>query len=74
MKKIRWSVAIWLVSLMICVAWIAHSRFTADMSAFLPKKPSAEQTLLVDQLTTGALSRTLLIGIEGDSVPLLDSL
>lgn len=74
MKKIRWSVAIWLVSLMICAAWIAHSRFTADMSAFLPKNPSAEQTLLVDQLTTGALSRTLLIGIEGDSVLLLDFL
>ena len=74
MKKTRWSVIIWLVSLMICAAWIAHSRFTADMSAFLPKNPSAEQTLLVDQLTTGALSRTLLIGIEGDSVPQLNFL
>ncbi len=74
MKKTRPSVIIWFVSLVICAVWIAQSRFTADMSAFLPNNPSAKQTLLVDQLTTGALSRTLLIGIEGDDVSVLDSL
>ena len=55
----------WLVALGVCVYVIAHTRFTADMSAFLPQRPTAEQALLVEQLKEGALSRTLLIGIEG---------
>jgi predicted exporter len=44
---------------------VARSHFVADMSAFLPRSPTAQQQLLVDQVTRGALSRTLLLGIEG---------
>lgn len=56
---------LWLAALVVGLGIVARSQFTADMSAFLPKNPTAEQQLLVDQIKTGALSRTLLIGIEG---------
>ncbi|MFT4194466.1 MMPL family transporter [Ottowia sp.] len=37
------------------------------MSAFLPANPDARQRLLVDQIKDGALSRMVLMGIEGGS-------
>jgi len=50
-----------LVSLVI----ISRSHFTADLSAFLPRTPTAEQQLLMDQLKDGLASRLILVGIEG---------
>ena len=64
--------AAWLVAMAACLWIVAHTDFTADMSAFLPKNPSREQQLLVDQLKDGALSRMLLIGIEGGDAPALE--
>ncbi len=58
-------ILLWLAGLAACIVVIAQTRFTADMSAFLPHRPSAEQELLVEQLREGALSRLLLVGIEG---------
>ena len=55
----------WLALVLGCIWVLAHARFSTDMSAFLPKDPSAEQQLLVDQIREGALSRMLLLGIEG---------
>jgi predicted exporter len=69
MKPGRRALALWLLALSVCAAIVARTDFTADMSAFLPSHPSAEQRFLIDQLTRGALSRTLLIGIEGGSAP-----
>jgi predicted exporter len=60
---------IWLLALAACAVIIARSEFTADMSAFLPQRPTAEQQLLVDQLKQGVLSRTILVGIEGGDGP-----
>ncbi len=60
--------AVWLLGLAACVAIVAQTRFTADMSAFLPRHPSPSQRLLVEQLREGALSRLLLVGIEGGDV------
>ncbi len=49
-------------------AWtMARASFTADMSAFLPASPDAEQRLLIDQLNNGIASRTLMVGLEGGS-------
>jgi predicted exporter len=59
------AVLVWLLALVACTVVILRSEFTADMSAFLPRSPTAEQQLLVDQLKEGVLSRTLLVGIEG---------
>ena len=58
-------IALWLVG-MLCAAWIvARARYTADLSAFLPRAPSARQQLLVDELREGPASRLLLVGIAG---------
>ena len=52
---------------LICVAAliVAHARFTADLSAFLPATPTATQRLLVSQLREGIASRLIIVAIEG---------
>jgi predicted exporter len=59
------AVAAWLAGLALCVVQIVQTRFVADLSSFLPSAPTAEQRLLVDQLRDGAVSRVVLVGIEG---------
>jgi predicted exporter len=44
---------------------ISQTRFVADLSAFMPKLPSARQQMLIDQLRDGAIARIVLVGIEG---------
>ncbi|HEY2819318.1 MAG TPA: MMPL family transporter [Casimicrobiaceae bacterium] len=61
----RVAIGLWLAGLAFCIWTATHARFVADLSAFLPAAPTAEQRLLVDQLRDGALSRVMLIGIEG---------
>jgi len=61
----RLALALWLVALLACAAVISRTSFTADLSAFLPRLPSAEQQLLVSQLRDGLVSRLILVGIEG---------
>lgn len=61
----RVAVGLWLAGLALAAAQIAQTRFVADFSSFLPRAPTAEQRLLVDQLRSGAVSRVILIGIEG---------
>ncbi len=47
-------------------AWVVfHADYRADISAFLPKNPTPNQQLLVDQLKDGVVSRLTLIGIDG---------
>ena len=65
MSSTRVAIGAWIAGLVACVVVITQTSFTADMSAFLPRAPSAEQRVLVDQLRDGALSRLLLVGIEG---------
>jgi predicted exporter len=60
--------AVWLLAMLAGVVVIMNSHFVADMSAFLPRNPTKQQQILVDQLTRGPLSRTLLIGIDGGSL------
>ncbi|HER34025.1 MAG TPA: hypothetical protein ENO19_00960, partial [Halothiobacillaceae bacterium] len=59
------ALALWIGTLALAVAIIGQTRFTADMSAFLPATPTEAQRLLVEQLQQGGISRTFLIGIEG---------
>ena len=58
-------VALWLAGLALCALQVANTRFVADLSSFLPQAPTPEQRLLVDQLRDGALSRVVLLGVEG---------
>lgn len=59
------SVLVWLTGLLLCAIVVSRTQFTADLSAFLPRSPSAEQRVLVDQLREGLVSRLILVGIEG---------
>ncbi|HET6718837.1 MAG TPA: MMPL family transporter, partial [Rhodocyclaceae bacterium] len=59
------AIGLWLGFIVFCLAVVAQTRFTADLSAFLPKSPTPEQQLLVDQLKDGVVSRLILVGIEG---------
>lgn len=56
---------LWLAAMAagLAVAW--NSRFTADMSFFLPSHPSAEQRALVSQLQEGTVSRLLMVSLAG---------
>jgi predicted exporter len=61
----RPAVLIWLACMVFCAFAVARAQFTADLSAFLPSSPSAEQKQLVEQLNDGMMSRLILVGIEG---------
>src|SRR5438105_1230988 len=61
----RWLLGAWLIALAACAAVIAQTRFTSDLSAFLPRSPSPEQRILVEQLRDGVVSRLILVAIEG---------
>jgi predicted exporter len=58
-------IALWLVAMVLAAIIVVRANYTADLSAFLPRAPSARQRLLVDQLRDGPASRLLLIAIEG---------
>ncbi len=57
--------ALWLALLAAGVGQILRTTFTADLSAFLPANPDAQQQVLIEQLQSGLPARTLLIAIEG---------
>jgi predicted exporter len=63
------AIALWLAFLMACAGIISRTQFTADLSAFLPRSPTPEQRLLMDQLRDGLASRLILVGIEGADAP-----
>ena len=44
---------------------VARATYTADLSAFLPRTPTARERLLVDELRTGLASRVIMVAIEG---------
>lgn len=56
---------VWLALMLAGLAVVWNSRFTADMSFFLPSDPSAEQRALVEQLQDGTVSRLLMVSVGG---------
>src|SRR5690606_5278986 len=56
---------LWLLAVAAGVVVAANSRYNADMSFFLPSEPTPGQQVMVDQLKEGAVSRLLMVGIEG---------
>lgn len=57
--------SVWLAVILACVSVISKTRFISDLTAFMPKAPSARQQLLVDQFRDGIIGRIIMIGIEG---------
>ena len=43
----------------------ARASYTADLSGFLPRRASATQRLLVQQLREGPAAHLILVGIDG---------
>ena len=58
-------VALWLLFLGFAALTVARASYVSDMSAFLPTNPTKNQEILIEQLTNGSLSRTIVIGIDG---------
>jgi len=56
---------IWALLVIIAAGIAARATYTADLSAFLPRSPSATQTLLIEQLRTGPAARLILVALEG---------
>jgi predicted exporter len=73
-KTLQPAVLLWLLFSLICGFLVSRAQFTADMSAFLPRNPSQRQQLLIDQISEGAASRSLIVSIEGASSPVLAKL
>lgn len=61
----RAATLIWAALLGIAAVIVARAHYTTDLSAFLPRTPTAAQRLLVEQLREGIASRLILVGIEG---------
>jgi predicted exporter len=59
------AILVWLIGLAAAINVIVHTRFSTDMSAFLPRSPDPTQQVLVEQLRSGVASRLILIGLEG---------
>ncbi len=58
---------LWLAALAAGLVVIARSQFSADLTAFLPAAPDAQQRVLIEQLHSGVPARTLMLAIEGGS-------
>jgi predicted exporter len=56
---------LWAVLAALAGLVVARATYTADLSAFLPRSPTAAQQLLVDQLRDGIASRLIIGAIEG---------
>ena len=61
----RHALALWLLFVIAATGITLRTHYVADLSAFLPRSPSAEQAVLLDQLRSGIAARLVLIGIEG---------
>ncbi len=61
----RIALGLWISGLAICALVVARTSLSTDMTAFLPRSPSAAQQVLVDQVRNGVVSRLILLGLDG---------
>ncbi|HYM02247.1 MAG TPA: hypothetical protein VET85_04815, partial [Stellaceae bacterium] len=64
-RDYRVALGIWIAGMVLCAALVARTGLSTDMSAFLPRSPSAAQQVLVDQVRNGVVSRLILLGLDG---------
>ena len=57
--------ALWALFALIALLIVARANYTADLSAFLPRRASATQRLLVEQLREGPAAHLIIVAIEG---------
>lgn len=56
---------LWLAAMLVGLWLCVRATYVADLSAFLPSEPTAEQRVLLAQLKNGATARVLMIGLRG---------
>lgn len=56
---------LWAILAAVAAVVVARAAYTTDLSAFLPRTPSATQRILVDQLRDGLASRLIIVAIDG---------
>src|SRR6202008_943848 len=61
----RGALAVWIAGIVLAIGIIARTSIGTDMSAFLPRSPTPAQQVLVDQVQNGAVSRLILLAVEG---------
>ena len=63
MTRTGWlATAVWAAFVVAATVVVVFAHYTTDLSAFLPRSPTATQRLLVDQLREGIASRLILVG------------
>jgi predicted exporter len=65
MKRRAAAIVIWALLMGIAALVVIRARYSADLSAFLPRAPTPSQRLLVQQLRQGVASRLIIIAIDG---------
>ncbi|MBS0579400.1 MAG: MMPL family transporter [Proteobacteria bacterium] len=58
---------VWALGCLLAASIAARARYVTDISAFLPRAPSATQRLLVEQLREGPAARMIIAAIDGGS-------
>src|SRR4051812_18684583 len=64
-RRSKRALGVWLGFIALAAAITARTHYVADLSAFLPSAPTAEQSVLLEQVQSGIAARLVLIGIEG---------
>jgi predicted exporter len=64
MSRRSLALGVWLGCMVLAAIIVARARYIADLSAFLPARPTPTQQLLIDQLRDGPASRLMFIAIE----------
>ncbi len=67
MKRATAAVWVWAGLAALAALIVVRARYSADLSAFLPRAPTASQRLLVEQLRHGVASRMIIVAIGGSS-------
>ncbi len=67
MRRPAAAVWVWGVLAALAALIVVRARYSADLSAFLPRAPTASQRLLVEQLRRGVASRMIIVAIGGSN-------
>ena len=65
MRVKRAAIALWLLLVVFAIAVLMRTPLRTDMAAFLPRSSTPAQQVLIEQASSGASSRIVLLAIEG---------
>ncbi|MGN6453894.1 MAG: MMPL family transporter, partial [Steroidobacteraceae bacterium] len=65
MSRAVFAGTIWVLCAGIAIVIVLHTHYSTDLSAFLPRRATATQRLLVEQLNAGPAAHLVIAGISG---------